>query len=164
MNNGPLSCGPDAAINRVWLRKQRPRSAGAWNDLRMRKQLILSETRRRSPAWAVLLGIVGLALGLAPVRGQSTYQLVIPTYSVYESGTNVTVAVIRTGDLSLPGSVTFGTADGTANVLADYTATNGVLDFAANELVKTFDVFITQDAVAEPDETVMLTQIGRAHV
>ena len=120
----------------------------------MRKLLILSVLRRCSPAW---LALVFLTVGLVPVRGQSTYQFAIPTYSVYENSSNVTVAVIRTGDVSTNGSVDFNTADGTAVAGLDYEATGGTLTFAPNEIVKSFDVIIVNNGLAEPDETVLLT-------
>ena len=120
----------------------------------MRKLLILSVSRRYSPAW---LALVLLALGLSPARGQSTYQFAIPTYNVYENSSNVTIAVIRTGDTSTNGSVDFNTADGTAVAGLDYEATGGTITFAPNEIVKTFDVVIVNNALAEPDETILLT-------
>lgn len=120
----------------------------------MRKLLFLSVLRRCSPAW---LSLVLLTVGLAPARGQSTYQFAIPTYSVYENSSNVTVAVIRTGDVSTNGSVDFNTADGTATAGLDYQATGGTITFAPNEIVKTFDVVIVNNGLAEPDETILLT-------
>lgn len=97
-----------------------------------------------------------LILGAAAARAQSTYQFAIPTYAVYENGTNVTVAVIRTGDTSVPGMVSFSTTDGTppngATAPNDYTSTNGVLTFAPGEIVQTFNVFITDEVGAAPPE------------
>ena len=104
-------------------------------NLRMRKLLILSVFSRCSPGWLALLL---LAVGLVPGRGQSIYQFAIPTYSVYENSSNVTVAVIRTGDVSTNGSVDFNTADGSAVAGLDYQATGGTLTFAPNEIVKSF--------------------------
>ena len=51
----------------------------------------------------------------------------------------------------------FNTADGTAVSGLDYQATGGTLTFAPNEIVKTFDVILVNNALAEPDETVLLT-------
>jgi len=50
----------------------------------------------------------------------------------------------------------YSTADGTALAGSDYTATSGVVSFAANETSKTFNVPVTNDSLAEPNETVGL--------
>jgi uncharacterized delta-60 repeat protein len=104
-------------------------------------------------ALLALWWLAGMAGGLAPAKAQSTFQFAVPTYSIYENGTNITVAVIRSGDTSVPGSVNFATSDGPppndATAGADYTGTNGVLSFAPGEIVKTFDVFITNPVLLD---------------
>ena len=154
MNNVAHSCSPNAVLNRFWLGQPRARGAGIGLNLRMRLTKYLSESRRSAPAW---LALVLLALGLPPARGQSTYQFAIPTYNAYENSSNVTIAVIRTGDISTNGSVDFNTADGTAVSGLDYQPTGGTLTFAPNEIVRTFDVVLVNNTLAEPDETVLLT-------
>ena len=89
-----------------------------------------------------------------------------PSLSVADAsgmeGNNVvfTVTLVRTTGQVV--TVNYATAPGTATssadgVGADFTATAGVLTFAANELSKTVEVPTTHDTVDEPNETFMLT-------
>jgi hypothetical protein len=48
------------------------------------------------------------------------------------------------------------TAGGTATLGSDYTLVGGTLTFDPGDTSKTFDVFITNDSLDEPDETVLL--------
>ena len=64
----------------------------------------------------------------------------------------VRFTVTRTPPATAPASVTFATADGTATAGSDYDAEGGVLDFAAGETVKTFDVVVRGDAAVELSE------------
>ena len=65
-------------------------------------------------------------------------------------------------------TATYATADGTATAGSDYTATSGVLNFSPGETLKTVEVPILNDAVAETDETFFLnvnsTSLTRATV
>jgi len=79
------------------------------------------------------------------------------TYPAGESAHFVTVTVTRAGDASQAVGVSFATSDGTATERRDYTAVSGRLQFAAGETSKTFDVLLTEDAYAEPEETINLT-------
>ncbi|MET0621739.1 MAG: SBBP repeat-containing protein, partial [Pyrinomonadaceae bacterium] len=67
-------------------------------------------------------------------------------YQAAEGGGKVTVRVERSGDLAGAFAVDYTTADGSAKSTSDYAAASGTLNFAAFETVKTFDVFITDDA------------------
>ncbi len=78
-------------------------------------------------------------------------------YTVAENAGNATITVIRSGVVSVPVTVNFATANGTATAGSDYTAASGTLSFAANELQKTFNVPITDDSAVESSETVSLT-------
>ena len=53
-------------------------------------------------------------------------------------------------------TVDYATADGTAHEGDDYVSTSGTLTFAPHERLKTVDVTIISDGVAEPDETFFL--------
>ena len=55
-----------------------------------------------------------------------------------------------------PVTVDYATADGTAHEGDDYVSTSGTLTFAPHERLKTVDVTIISDGVAEPDETFFL--------
>ncbi len=79
------------------------------------------------------------------------------SYNVSE-GNNVIFSFYRTGgDLSLPVSVQFSTADGSATSPADYTAQTGTVSFAANETYKTISVPTITDTLSEPTENFSCT-------
>lgn len=58
---------------------------------------------------------------------------------------------------TVPVTVAYATADGTATAGGDYTAASGTLSFAAGETRKTVTVQTAQDATFENDETLTLT-------
>src|SRR5215831_9450829 len=79
-------------------------------------------------------------------------------YSVNEGAGQATISVSRTGGNSGAVSVHYTTADGTANVIADYGEVIGTLTWAdGDSATKTFTVPIVNDSVDEADETVLLT-------
>jgi Calx-beta domain len=79
------------------------------------------------------------------------------SYNVAE-GNNVVFSFYRfNGDLSLPVSVQFSTADGTATSPLDYNAQSGTVTFAANETFKTISVPTIIDALVEPTENFSCT-------
>jgi CSLREA domain-containing protein len=81
-----------------------------------------------------------------------------PTYTVTENGVTATITVTRTGGTDNAVSVAYATSNGTAAAGSDYTATNGVLTWAAGDATpKTFTVPIIDDTVPEASETVNLT-------
>ncbi|HEX8151439.1 MAG TPA: Calx-beta domain-containing protein [Pyrinomonadaceae bacterium] len=86
-----------------------------------------------------------------------TFQFAHSFYDRYESGDTdiIKITVTRDGGTN-PASVSYATSNGTATA-ADYTPASGTLDFAANEVVKTFDINVKNDTLDEPDETVNLT-------
>jgi hypothetical protein len=77
-------------------------------------------------------------------------------YNVNEKDGAAVITVTRTGDLSRPASVEYSTSDATASERSDYTAATGTLRFAAGESSKSFNVFVTDDALAEGPETLNL--------
>jgi hypothetical protein len=80
-------------------------------------------------------------------------------YLVNENGVNATVTVERTGNTVGASSVTYATSNGTAiaGFGGDYTASTGVINFAAGEISKTFTVKINDDIASEANETINLT-------
>ena len=54
-------------------------------------------------------------------------------------------------------SVSFATADGTANAPSDYQAASGTVTFRPGETSKTIDVVVVGDTTFEPDETFTVT-------
>ncbi|NLH74795.1 MAG: PKD domain-containing protein [Verrucomicrobia bacterium] len=86
----------------------------------------------------------------------NTVQFSAAFYRAPENGTNAVITVVRGGDVTTSFAVNYGTRDGTAIAGKDYTETNGSLTFAAGETVKTFEVPILDNLLAEGDKTVGL--------
>jgi hypothetical protein len=83
------------------------------------------------------------------------YQFSSTTVSFPENGGSATLTVIRTGDTSQAGSVTYTITGGTATNGSDYNLpTTGQVNFAANQVSQTITVPIINDTVSEPTETV----------
>src|SRR2546427_392758 len=81
------------------------------------------------------------------------------TYTVNEgvlSGKAV-IKVTRSGGTASGVTVDYATSDGTATDGSDYIATSGTLTFAAGQTSGTFTIPIIDDALDEPNETVILT-------
>lgn len=88
------------------------------------------------------------------------------SYSGTEDAGNATISATRTGGSDLPVSVQFTTLNGSALAGADYTTTNGTLNWAAGDTAaKSFTVRILTDGTTETNETVQLqlsTPLGGA--
>lgn len=92
------------------------------------------------------------------VNPGGTLQFTSATYHVDESGPTAIITVTRAGGSSGSASVTFNVSNGTAVQGADYTSpATGTLIFADGDTSETFTITITDDALAESDETVNLT-------
>ena len=91
------------------------------------------------------------------VQPSATLQFSQDTYEVTEATTAVNVVVTREGDASIPLSVEYSTADGTARGRNDYTDAVGRLSFAAGETSKTITVLINDDSRVEGTETFTIT-------
>ena len=90
-------------------------------------------------------------------KAPATVQLGQTTYQVSEGVGTLNVAVTRSGDPSVAVSVDYTTNDGTATAGSDYGATSGTLNFAPGESIQVFPVTITDDSVAEGEETFSVT-------
>ncbi len=90
----------------------------------------------------------------------STYSFNPLTYSEPESLTAKTASTItieRSGNLTVPGTVTVATVDiGQATANVDYTSLSQVLNFAANQASQTVSVTILDDTLVEGDEDLQL--------
>jgi hypothetical protein len=73
-----------------------------------------------------------------------------------DAGTSVATFTISRSSGSLPFSVDFASADGTASAVSDYVATSGTLSLAAGETTKVIQVTINGDSIVEGDETFFL--------
>ena len=76
--------------------------------------------------------------------------------NVNEAAGTVTYTVTLSNSSNAPVSVSYSTADGTANAGSDYTANNGVLNFAPGETSKSITVSITNDTLFEGNENFSL--------
>lgn len=92
---------------------------------------------------------------VAPQPGQ--FRFSVTSYTVTEGLATAIITVQRVNGSDGAASVAYATANGTATAGQDYTATSGVLNFAAGETSKTFTVSILNDTTAESNETVALT-------
>lgn len=82
---------------------------------------------------------------------------VIAATSVPESSNDgLSLNITRTGNLTAPVAVSYATVDGTADQRTDYIVTSGLLNFAANETLKTVVIPIINDQRDEDDETFRL--------
>src|SRR5207237_4109207 len=68
----------------------------------------------------------------------------------------VTLTVVRTGNTSLPASVDFATADGTAVTGGAYAGTSGTLAFGAGETTQTVDVALFATAASPASQSFSL--------
>jgi len=78
--------------------------------------------------------------------------LVVGNVAVDETARTANFFVYLTQPSTLPVSVSYATADGTAAAGQDYQATAGLLNFGAGEMVKTVSVPLINDNLAENDE------------
>ncbi|MFL6283527.1 MAG: Calx-beta domain-containing protein [Pyrinomonadaceae bacterium] len=92
--------------------------------------------------------------------GLPTVQFAANEFKVSEGAGVATVTVTRSGDSSAPTTISYQTtlwsglpSSGSAWDRTDYTYTGSTLRFAAGETSKTIQVFITDDALVEGDET-----------
>jgi hypothetical protein len=122
--------------------------------------LVLSNPKNLTAGAAPQIGPNGPAQLTINDDDVSTFGFSAPAYFVQEDDPtgHATVTVNRAGATYLPASVNYSTSDGTATVAgSDYTAGAGTLNFAAGETTKTFNVDVSNDGAAEPNETVNLT-------
>ncbi|MFM1768766.1 MAG: hypothetical protein RJA22_1295 [Verrucomicrobiota bacterium] len=119
--------------------------------------------------WRWLVRATAFLLGLSGAIAQSTYQFALPTFSIYEGTgpvTNLTVVVLRAGDVSTPGSVSYQATERAPGINSatgggiDFSTTAGTLNFAPGDLFKTFTVGITADLTQEFSEFFDLSLSG----
>ena len=112
------------------------------------------------------------AAGNLATGTDATYTTAAPTLSIDDismtegntGSLNAVFTVSLSAPSSVPVSVSYATADGTALAGSDYTAASGALVFAPGVTTQTVSVAVLGDVLAEPDETfaVNLTQPGNA--
>jgi hypothetical protein len=111
-----------------------------------------------NPAGGATLGSPAAAtLTLTDNDVAGSMQFSIEVYGVGESDGAVSITVTRSGGTAAGVTVAYATSDGSATAGSDYQALSGTLEFQAGETSKSFVVTITHDALAEANETVLLT-------
>jgi uncharacterized repeat protein (TIGR01451 family) len=78
-------------------------------------------------------------------------------YSLSESGASATITVTLSHLSGLDVTVDYASSDGTAVAGADYEAVSGTATIAAGQMATSFTVPISDDALHELDETIILT-------
>jgi glucose/arabinose dehydrogenase len=86
--------------------------------------------------------------------GVSVFNLNRDNYQVNEGAGTAVITVQRSGDTTIAASVGYTTTAGTATAGADFVVANGVINFAAGELTKTFAITINDDTLSEVNETI----------
>ena len=102
---------------------------------------------------------VGKTTGLGTILNDDTVSNITAvqfgqaTYNVQEDLGLLTIAVIRTGDVSGPSTVDYKTVNSTATQKADFEYTAGTLTFAPGETGKTLQLLINEDMYQEGNES-----------
>lgn len=111
-----------------------------------------------TPTNATLLGLATATLTIVDNDfGPGQIYFASTNWSVNEYETNVILTVWRTNGSSGIVSVDYATADVTARVGQDYGFTAGSLTFQNNETLRTINIPIVPDYVAESNETFVVT-------
>ncbi len=105
-------------------------------------------------------GSIGTGTGTGTINEDDTP----PSFSVAASsateGSTVTFTVTKTGSTALAHAVDYATSSNSATQGQDFTGVTGTLNFASGDATKTFTVSTTQDALAESNETFVVTLSG----
>jgi hypothetical protein len=94
---------------------------------------------------------------LAVVAPPATVTCDQASQSVAENAGPAQVTVTRGGNVANTASVHYARTSGTATPGADFTLDAGTLTFAPGQTSRTIPVTIVDDAVMEPDETIVIT-------
>jgi hypothetical protein len=104
----------------------------------------------------------GTTTGTTPTAVGNTYFFGAANYSVTE-GSAAAITINRSGDLSVPGTITFLTSGGSAKSTgpqADYSSVFLTVNFAAGQTSAQVPVLTSNDPLTEPTETVGLFLSG----
>lgn len=106
------------------------------------------------------MGITTATASATILDNDSIARFAIGNASATTEGGNIVFTVTRSGKRTNAVSVNYATSAGTATSGADFTATSGVLNFAAYEVSKTISVSTTDDVLHEEDEAFQMTLSG----
>ena len=103
-------------------------------------------------------GFIQADKALGANTNPGTLSFSMSSYTVGEGGSTATITATRSGGSFGSVTVDYATSDGSATAGSDYTASSGMLGWANGDTAdKAFTVPITDDSLAEGDETVNLT-------
>ncbi len=119
---------------------------------------MLFRTRPRGPRPRFLLHIEALEDRIAPAS-----LIAISDASIAEGDSGTVMmdfAVSRSGDLTVPVTVDYTTADGTAQAGTDYIAETGTVSFPAGATSATIAIPVIGNTILQPDRTFSVTLTG----
>jgi hypothetical protein len=149
---------PDAITRRFG--DQTPNSAGPWYNGEITTDSVTEIPYDAAPRQNVVTP-AGARLTPGAPNGQTTVGFDVTASTVVENvgGGKVTIMVTRSTNLpSAPLNLFYSTVNGTALAGSDFTGVaNGLLSFGPNELVKSFDISITNDTDKESFENFRVT-------
>jgi len=99
-------------------------------------------------------------MAVFPARAVTAIEFNASAFTIAENAAPLTVRVVRRGEASGTSTVQFTTSNATARAGVDFTATNGVLEFAPGETIKTFSVALLDDAVLKTNRYFHLQLAG----
>jgi hypothetical protein len=111
----------------------------------------------RNPANTTVGAPATTQLTLSDNDDPPAVQLSAASYTASEADGTAIITVTLTAPSAKPITVNYATSDGTAKAGSDYAAASRSLHFAPGETSRTFALVITNDTVAEPDETLHIT-------
>ncbi|MBI1842029.1 MAG: DUF2012 domain-containing protein [Verrucomicrobia bacterium] len=97
------------------------------------------------------------ALDRLPGISFSTVQFVNSVESRTEDAGFVSLSVARSGNTQGPASVEWFVSGGTATPDSDYSGAGGTITFASGQTSATLNLFIIDDTLVEPDETIQIS-------
>ena len=110
-----------------------------------------------NPTGGATLGTPATAVLTITNEDTPTFDFGPSTQTVQEDSTQVTLTVSRSGDINIPVTVDYQTADVSASQRSDYNYAAGTLRFAAGQATQTFNVMINEDSFVEGTESFQVT-------
>ena len=107
-----------------------------------------------NPASVTMNGPITETAGFAAIP--LTIQFSASTYNLNEGAGFLNASVTRSGDASSAASVIYATSSGNAKEGKDYVSAQGILNFAAGEISKSFPVLVIDNAFVDGARTVNL--------
>ena len=114
------------------------------------------QVKLRNPSTGNTIAVPTVAT-VSILDDDSDIQFSSKSFTTMEALKFATITIKRFGNLNTTGRVDFATSDGSATAGTDYFPTNGTIIFPPRIAVKTIQVRLINDTIAEGSETVNLT-------